>query len=184
MPASGQRFYMLELRHRAAVWGDLGNLIKIEGIVVGGEGALAALMLPDWKMPAVGFLPKVVTLTMEEWTDWLQRSDAPEILVQGSMEKVFHRKLRYEISGHTQQKVWAADGFKCMYCKQPMPKVQLTIDHWESVEAGGKNDTSNYLSCCRRENKEKGAMAPRDWCELKGLDYGFFVRYLRDRKVI
>ena len=36
--ASGERYYLLELTHRPAVYGDLGNILKIEGLVVGGAG--------------------------------------------------------------------------------------------------------------------------------------------------
>jgi len=45
--ASNDRFYQLELRRRPALWGDIGSLLKIEGIVIGGEGAQAILMLPS-----------------------------------------------------------------------------------------------------------------------------------------
>jgi HNH endonuclease len=179
--ASGERFYLLELAHRPAVYGDLGNVLKIEGLVIGGEGAQAILMLPDYKMPSVGFLPHVHTLTNEEWVDFLKRTDDPEVLVMP--EKAFHRKLRYQISGHVQQKVWAADGFKCVFCGQPMGKTQLTIDHWNPLELGGANDTGNYLSVCRKENKDKGSMNPRDWCKLKGYDYDFYVEYLKNRVI-
>ena len=37
--ASGDRFYQLDLRHRPALWGDVGSLLKIEGLVIGGEKA-------------------------------------------------------------------------------------------------------------------------------------------------
>ena len=104
-----------------------------------------------------------VTMTPDEWSEWLRLSDNPEILVNGSLEKAFHRKLRYDISGHVQQKVWVADGCKCMYCGQPMGKVQLTIDHFIPLEMGGKNDPSNYISADRRCNKDKGGMDPREW---------------------
>lgn len=186
---SSDRFYMMELRHRAALHGDVGSLLQIEGLVIGGEGARAVFMLPD-APPFEQFMtnPPVskfttLRLTPEQWTDWLQRSDQPEILVQDSMEKVFHRKLRYDISGAVQQKVWAADGFKCVFCKQPMGRVQLTIDHWIPLERGGVNDTSNYLSVCRRENKDKGAMDPKEWCELRGYDYMGVVAYLTGRQI-
>ena len=181
--ASGERFYMLELRHRPAVYGDLGNLIKIEGIVVGGENARAILMLPSaYEAPDNLWLKSTVHgLSMEEWTDFLARTDNPEILVGPA--KAFHRKVRYEISGAVQQKVWVADGCKCMFCGQPMGRVQLTIDHWVPLELGGRNDTSNYLSVCRRDNKDKGAMDPHDWCKLKKLDYEWFVEYLKTRKI-
>ena len=184
--ASGDRFYQLDLRHRPALHGDVGSLLKIEGLVIGGEGARAILMLPG--LPAeqpdgVWLKSTVHRLSVEEWSDWLQRSDNPEILVQGSLEKVFHRKVRYEISGAVQQKVWVADGCKCVYCGRPMGEVQLTVDHWVPLEMGGRNDTSNYLSACRKCNKDKGGMDPHAWCELKKLNYNFFSDYLNNRKL-
>ena len=176
--ASGDRFYMLELRHRPAVYGDLGNLLKIEGLVVGGEGAQAILLLPD--CPSLSE-SKVERLTMEEWTDFLARTDNPEILVMPA--KAFHRKVRYEISGAVQQKVWVADGCKCMFCGVKMGVAPLSIDHWEPLETGGANDTSNFLSCCKNCNKKKGSMDPRDWCKDRKLDYDFYVNYLATRKL-
>ena len=186
--ASGARFYMLDLCHRPALWGDVGSLLKIEGLVVGGEGAQAVFMLPDHRMEPYATYHR---LTNEEWTDWLQRSDNPEILVGGSLEKVFHRKVRYDISGAVQQKVWVADGCKCMFCFRPMGEVQLTVDHFQPLESGGKNDTSNYLSACRKCNKDKGGMDPQAWIDLKKphwdaatpLSYQWYVQYLANRKI-
>lgn len=200
--ASGDRFYQLEFRHRPALWGDVGSLLKIEGIVIGGEGAQAVLMLPDHKIEGFFETPQDdivgicngsfwnLTPTAEEWSDWLQRSDNPEILVpnpdgSASLPKVFHRKLRYEISGAVQQKVWVADDYKCMYCGKPMGQVQLTIDHFMPLEMGGKNDPSNYLSACRKCNKDKGGMDPRAWCAQDKVkwDYDSYVQYLAERKL-
>ena len=177
MAASGERFYLLELKHRPALHGDLGSLLKVEGLVVGGEGAQAVFMLPS----AVYTATEHHSLSMEEWVDFLKRTDDPEVLVMPA--KAFHRKVRFEISGSVQQKVWVADGLKCMYCQAEMGKAQLTIDHFVPLEMGGKNDTSNYLSCCRRENKLKGARDPREFCESEGYDYDFYVEYLATRKV-
>lgn len=179
--ASGERFYLLELTHRPAVYGDLGNILKIQGLVVGGEGAQAVLMLPDESLFNGKLAPPVHTLSNEEWTDFLKRTDDPEVLVMP--EKAFHRKLRYQISGHVQQKVWAADGFRCVFCGQYMGATQLTIDHWNPLELGGVNDTSNYLSVCRKENKDKGSMSPQDWCKLKGYDFDYYVEYLKNRVI-
>lgn len=181
--ASGDRFYQLELRHRPALWGDVGSLLKIEGLVIGGEGAQAVLMLPGHPLWGQGLKLQARELTTEEWSDWLQRSDNPEVLINGSQEKAWHRKLRYDISGHVQQKVWWADGLKCMYCQRKMGEVQLTIDHWMPLELGGANNPTNYLSCCRRDNKDKGSMHPRDWCSLKRLDFDNFVNYLSTRRI-
>lgn len=175
--ANGDRFYQLEFRHRPALHGDVGSLLKIEGLVIGGCGAGAVMLLPH----ATEVERPIVKLSEDEWSDWIQRSDQPEVLVGPA--KVFHRKVRYEISGHVQQKVWVADGYRCVYCKQPMGKVQLTIDHFIPLEQGGRNDTSNYLSACRRCNKDKGSEDPRDFCNRRGLDYDKFVAYLAQRKV-
>jgi hypothetical protein len=175
--ASGDRFYLLELKHRPALHGDLGSVLKVEGIVIGGEGTQAVFMLPSSTFTATDSFG----LTAEEWVELLRRTDDPEVLVGPA--KAFHRKVRYEISGSVQQKVWLADGLKCMFCNAKMGDVQLTIDHFVPLELGGKNDTSNYLSACRRCNKSKGAMPAQDWCDSKGLDYDTMLRYLADRKV-
>ena len=179
--ASGDRFYMLELRHRPAVYGDLGNILKIEGLVIGGESAQAVLMLPGNSLFDGKCAPPVHTLTLEEWTDFLARTDSPEILVMPA--KAFHRKVRYEISGAVQQKIWVADGLKCMYCGVKIGKAPLSVDHFTPLENGGKNDTSNFLSSCKSCNKKKGSMDPRDWCTDRKLDYDLFVEYLKTRKL-
>lgn len=184
--ASGDRFYQLQLCHRPALKGDIGSILKIEGIVIGGEGAQAILMLPGYALWGEGKWPDgadVHTLSADQWSDWLQRSDDPEILVQGSLEKVFHRKLRYEISGAVQQKVWKADGFKCMFCGAIFGDVQMTIDHFVPLEMGGANDTSNYISSCRRCNKSKGGMDPKEFCKKTRHGYDFYVEYLAERKL-
>ena len=179
--ASGERFYLLELRHRPAVYGDLGNILKIEGLVIGGEGAQAVLMLPGTDFVLSQGVHNVHMLTMEEWTDFLARTDNPEILVMPA--KAFHRKVRYEISGAVQQKVWVADGCKCMYCGVRMGLSPLSIDHFQPLETGGENNTSNFLAACKNCNKRKGSMEPQDWCKERKLDYDFFVGYLANRKL-
>lgn len=188
--ASGDRFYQLELRHRPALWGDVGSLLKIEGLVIGGGGARAVFMLPNTDSTKLTYDSKTLMLaapvhdlSTEEWSDWLQRSDNPEVLINGSLEKAWHRKLRYDISGHVQQKVWWADGLKCMYCQRKMGEVQLTIDHFWPLEQGGKNDPSNYLSACRKCNKDKGGMSPVAWCQLKKLSYVDLEEYLKSRVI-
>jgi hypothetical protein len=177
--SSGDRFYQLDLRHRPALYGDLGSIIKVEGLVVGGEGGQQVLMLPS----SVFTSTACNTLTIEEWTDFLQRSDSPEVLVGPA--KAFHRKVRYEISGAVQQKIWVADGCSCKFCGGSMGEVQLTVDHFIPLELGGKNDTSNYITACRRCNKNKGSMDPKEWCHLnkKGASYEWYIDYLATRKI-
>jgi len=184
MSNSGDRFYLLEFRNRPVQYGDIGSLLKIEGIVVGGSGVQAVLLLPSATQKPDNC--HLINLTDEEWSDFIHRSDDPEILVggpDGNTPKIFQRKLRYEISGAVQQKVWAADGFKCMYCGQPMGKVQLSVDHFLPLELGGKNDPSNYISACRKDNKDKGSEDPVKWCQRKGISYDDLNVYLAYRKL-
>lgn len=176
--SSNNRFYQLEFRHRPVLNGDIGSLLKVDGLVVSGGGAGAVLLLPT---ASTDILRSWHRLTEEEWSDYIQRADDPEVLVGNA--KIFHRKVRYEISGAIQQKVWVADGLKCMYCKKIMGDVQLTIDHFTPLELGGINNVRNYLSACRRCNKDKGSEDPKDFCNRRKLDYNWFVEYLKNRKV-
>lgn len=168
MPSSDDRFYLLEFRDRPVKYGDIGSLLRIEGLVVGGGGEKAILMLPGMKCvdPEHGY-PFEYELTVEDWSDFIQRSDNPEILVgpipngsQATLPKIFQRKVRYEVSGAVQQKVWAFDAFNCMYCGAEMGKVLMTVDHFIPLELGGKNDTSNYIAACKPCNKKKGSSHP------------------------
>ena len=101
--SSSDRFYQFQFRNRPAMRGDIGSMLKIEGIVIGGGGAQGVLTLPG-----IAFSPTVdpLELNAEEWSDWLQRSDVPEILVSEppGMAKIFHRKTRWEVSGIVHKK--------------------------------------------------------------------------------
>jgi hypothetical protein len=177
MTKSQDRFYQLEFRDRPALWGDVGSNLRIQGLVVGGSEKQIILLLPGME-PQYDYAKE---LTEEEWNDFICRSDDPEILVGPA--KVFQRKLRWEISGAIQQKVWVADGFKCAYCDAQMGKAKLTVDHFIPLEFGGKNDETNYLTACAACNKRKANLDPKFWCEEKGLDYEAIKRYLSNRKL-
>lgn len=182
--ASNDRFYQLEFRHRPVLKGDIGSTLKIEGLVVGGGGALAILLLPSNTLDNdPDNIPPFKVLTEAEWSEWLQRSDVPEIFVSedGGLTKAFHRKVRYEISGAVQQKIWVADKFICVYCTGEMGKVQLTIDHFIPLELGGVNNEKNYLSACRKCNKNKGSQHPKDFLEPQ--KYLLLQHYLEHRKI-
>lgn len=189
MPKSDDRFYLMEMRNRPVLHGDIGSLVRIEGVVVGGGGSQAVLLLPGMNQKPESC--SIKELTVEEWSDWLQRSDNPEILVGLSLDggaplpKIFHRKLRYEISGAVQQKVWAADNFRCVYCGRKMGEVLLTIDHFMPLELGGKNDISNYLTACKPCNKDKGSEDPGEWLKRRhsSSHVSDFQLHLKNRKI-
>ncbi len=188
---SDDRFYLMEMSNRPVMYGDIGSLIRLEGVVIGGGGAQAVLMLPGLST-IVG--ARYYHPTIEQWSDWLQRSDNPEILIGPSLTgpggatlpKIWHRKLRYEISGAVQQKVWAADGFQCVYCGVPMGKALMTVDHFYPLELGGKNDVTNYLSSCKPCNKSKGSQAPDEWLATRpqvAHTFDTLKVYLANRKI-
>lgn len=194
MPSSDDRFYLLEMRNRPVMYGDIGSLIRIEGLVIGGGGSHAILLLPGVERPsqfkALVYCEKlpIEELNIEAWSDFIRRSDNPEILVgpapngmNATLPKIFHRKLRYEISGAVQQKVWAADGFACKYCHAPMGKALMTIDHFIPLESGGVNDVTNYLAACKPCNKKKGGQMPQEF--LGPEKYETLRHYLANRKV-
>lgn len=177
--SSEDRFYQLQLKDRSALWGDVGSNIRIKGLVVGSNKGMVVLFLPNTQDPRNNI--ECHELTDAEWSDFIRRSDDPEILVGNP--KVFQRKLRYEISGAIQQKVWAADGIRCMYCGVKMGEASMTIDHFDPLELGGANDESNYLTSCRACNKRKGNMSAPDWCESRNISEVGFRNYLKKRQL-
>jgi hypothetical protein len=122
-------------------------------------------------------------LTLKEWQQVLAETDDPKILEMepdGVNVKAIHRKVRNGIiSGAVQQKVWARDGLECAFCKLPMGKAQLTVDHWMPLELGGVNDTSNYITACRKCNKMKGSAHPHDFCKMYDHDYEALIAMTR-----
>ena len=186
MPKSDDRFYLFETKTRPLMYGDIGSLVRVEGIVIGGAGMHSVLYLPG----SLSNPDTLIELTLEEWSDLIQRFDDPEILVgpvpngqNATVPKIFHRKLRYAISGAVQQKVWAADGFKCAYCGAKMGDVLMTIDHFRPLEFGGVNNETNYLTACKACNKAKGNQEPIAFCEERGFDYERIKKHLLERKV-
>ncbi len=176
--SADDRFYLMKFPDgRPVKWGDIGSNLRIQGLVVGGNGVQVILLLP-------GFEPtydQVITLSDEDWSDFIHASDDPQILVGPA--KIFQRKVRYEISGAIQQKVWFADSFFCAYCGISMGKAKMTIDHFIPLELGGHNDPSNFLTACAACNKKKANMDPRVWCDKMGIKYEDLVAYLKKRKL-
>jgi len=179
------RFYLPKVYpdnpQRPPVMTDIGTNLKIAGIVLQGMGSSLVLLTPSGDPFALNEI-EVHSPSLEAWAEILAASDDPQIFVGevGGVNKVLHRKVRWEISGVTQQRVWARDGFCCCYCGRKMGEVQLTVDHFMPLELGGKNDSSNYLSACRKCGKRKGCMHPEEWCRQRGYDYQKLVFHLTE----
>lgn len=57
------------------------------------------------------------------------------------------------------ERILRRDGFRCVYCGQPFPGPELTLDHVEPRMRGGDGSEGNLVACCRACNAEKGGMA-------------------------
>jgi len=156
---------------------DIGYLSQIAGILYQGNGENLLLLLPGSDFDALRYGNVLVHMPAEsEWAAIVKATDNPNYL--DTLRKIWMRKAQRIISGKVQQIIWRRDGFTCMYCAQQMGDVQLTVDHFMPLSLGGEDNEHNYVSACVRCNREKGAMHPRDWCEYRSLDFGWFVKYL------
>jgi hypothetical protein len=182
---SADRFYLMEFKNRPAFWGDVGSNLRLEGIIIAGEDQIGIVVLPGSE-PLEDRKVSYIYPSTEEICEFIRFSDDPEILTD-PVRKIFQRKLRFAISGDIQQKVWAADNFRCMYCDAQMGKTLLTIAHFIPLELGGVNDTSNYLTACKKCNKRKGNIHPKEYFESlkepRTTTYDSLCLYLKNRKL-
>jgi hypothetical protein len=162
--SSQDRLYQLQFKDRPVIKGDIGSLLKIGGLIVNGSGVEAHMYLSGYTRAekAVG-----MTLSDEEWSDFIRRSDDHEILIGNA--KIFQRKVRWEASSAVKQKAWVADRFQCIYRGAVMGKALMTVDHFEPLEMGGKNDEANYLMDCKKCNEDKANLGSQVWRDKRGL---------------
>lgn len=158
-------------------WMELiGSRYTIWGVVFGGGDDLNVALLPG---VASGNL-SLWRPSLEQWKVMLKRSDDPLIYQQDETDslKAWIRKAEYIISGEVQQRIWARDWFRCMYCGVEMGQRLLTVDHFEPLELGGANDPTNYVTACRGCNKRKSARPPKEWCEEIEIDFYLLQGYV------
>jgi len=181
---SNRRFYLARYEfnpERIPVFEDLGTELTIAGMVFQGVGSTLVLLSPgvEWDPNF-----EVAKPDIDEWGEIIRQTDDPEIFVSenGGITKVLHRKLRYSLSGDVQQKIWARDGFQCVFCGARMGTTLMTVDHFIPLELGGANDDSNYITACRRCNKGKGTLLPEKFCQVRGFEYQKIKEYLDNCK--
>lgn len=56
------------------------------------------------------------------------------------------------------ERILARDGYRCVYCAEPFPEPQLTLDHVEPRMRGGDWSEGNLVAACRGCNTLKGSM--------------------------
>jgi hypothetical protein len=64
------------------------------------------------------------------------------------------------------ERVLRRDGYRCVYCGEPFPGEELTLDHVEPRMRGGDDSEGNLVACCTGCNRLKGGHAA--WAFLAG----------------
>jgi hypothetical protein len=75
------------------------------------------------------------------------------------------------------ERVFARDGYRCVYCAGVFPGEQLSLDHVQPRMRGGDNSEGNLVTACRACNARKGSAAA--WAFLAELpeERANFLRY-------
>jgi 5-methylcytosine-specific restriction protein A len=69
---------------------------------------------------------------------------------------------RVPIPAALRRRVYARDGYRCVYCGRNGRRILLTIDHVFPVALGGTNNPGNLATACRSCNLTKGARPLND----------------------
>ncbi len=60
-------------------------------------------------------------------------------------------------------RVFARDGFRCVYCGAVLPPEQLSLDHVQPRLRGGDGSAGNLVTACRPCNTRKGSLPAWAW---------------------
>jgi hypothetical protein len=55
-----------------------------------------------------------------------------------------------------------AQGERCFFCKQPLPRGEASVEHLLASAKGGSNDIENCVACCKVMNALLGSMSLKD----------------------
>lgn len=61
------------------------------------------------------------------------------------------------------ERIFARDGFQCVYCAGVFPPEQLSLDHVQPRMRGGDNTPGNLVTACLADNTRKGSLAAWAW---------------------
>ena len=56
-------------------------------------------------------------------------------------------------------RIFRRDAFRCVYCGNPFPERELTLDHVQPRVKGGDHSDGNLVTCCKSCNELKAGEA-------------------------
>lgn len=140
---------------------DLGNILKIRGMVLQGGDTNHIIMFPNSdKLNEVNIIEDT---SQEDWKKLFYQLDTLEaVLFHGNPEaKIVVRKSQRNIEAGLSWNVFRRDSYTCRYCAND--KVALTIDHLLLWEKMGPTVEENLISACSKCNGARGNMEFGDW---------------------
>lgn len=75
------------------------------------------------------------------------------------------------------ERIFRRDSFRCVYCAQPFPGDQLTLDHVEPRMRGGDRSGGNLVTACRTCNTRKGSRPAWAYLADEPVARENFLRY-------
>lgn len=71
-----------------------------------------------------------------------------------------HVPIRLQVV--TRKNILLRDGGRCQYCGQRFESSELTLDHVVPRSRGGKNEWSNLVTACKKDNHRKADRTPEE----------------------
>jgi hypothetical protein len=68
-----------------------------------------------------------------------------------------------------------AQGGKCFFCEQPLPRAEASVEHLVAVANGGANHDGNCVACCKAVNALLGSMSLKEKFRVVLNQSGRFV---------
>lgn len=84
--------------------------------------------------------------------------------------KTYSRTGRGRISKSIRRDIYDRDDRTCQYCLKRVGLSELTIDHVLPLDLGGMDEVTNYVTCCRKCNRDKANLSPDAFAREIGLD--------------
>jgi 5-methylcytosine-specific restriction endonuclease McrA len=75
------------------------------------------------------------------------------------------------------ERIFARDGFRCVYCGLVLPAEQLSLDHVQPRLRGGDASEGNLVTACRPCNTRKGSAPAWAWLADLPEERASFLRH-------